>query len=670
MDRLGSVAGQQGEVMHLAHRAGLDDEARRGAQALGDQVLVHRARGEQRRNRHVLGVERAVGDDQDVEARLHRVHRLRAQRREARLDAFLAPRERVADVEFEGAELVRRVVLDRTHLRHVLEVEHGLAHLEAHRRVDVVDVEQVGLRPDEAHQRHHHLFADRVDRRVRDLREQLLEVAVERLGLVRQHRQRAVVAHRADRLLALQRHRLHQQLDVFLRVAERLLAVEQRDVDARGGRRLLAGAGGQVVELDADALDPLLVRLARGELLLELGVVDDAALLGVDQEHLAGLQAPLLEDAAFRDRQHADLRGHHHHVVVGDHVARRAQAVAVERRADAHAVGERDGRRAVPRLHHRRVVLVERAARVVHRRVLLPRLGDHHHHGVRERVAAHHQQFERVVEAGGVGLAVVDQREELVQVVTQHRRRHHALARADPVEVALDRVDLAVVRDQAVRVRQFPRREGVGREALVHQRDRRHDARIGEVRVIAADLVGEQQALVDHRARRDRRHEVLLAVLQLQRLDLVAGGLADDVQLALEGVGHHHVGAAADEDLADHRLAVLHERRHRHRTVDRHVAPAEHDLAFRAHRALEFLFAGQPRSVFARQEDHADAVLAGRRQGDALLREFLPVVARPGSAAGCRRRHRTGHPRRRRPDGPGSAGSAAPAGPARGSPVP
>ena len=66
----------------------------------------------------------------------------------------------------------------------------GWRHFEPHRRVDLVDVEQVRLRADEGHQRHHDRFADRVDRRVGHLREQLLEVVVERLVLVRQHGQR------------------------------------------------------------------------------------------------------------------------------------------------------------------------------------------------------------------------------------------------------------------------------------------------------------------------------------------------------------------------------------------------------------------------------------------------------------------------------------------------
>ena len=99
----------------------------------------------------------------------------------------------------------------------------------------------------------------------------------------------------------------------------------------------------------------------------------------------------------------------------------------------------------------------------------------------RERIAAHHEQLERVVERRGVGLAVVDQRPQLRQVLAEHRRRDRALPRADPVEVAAQRVDLAVVADEAERVRQVPRRERVGREALVDHRERGDHRLVGKV---------------------------------------------------------------------------------------------------------------------------------------------------------------------------------------------
>ena len=100
-------------------------------------------------------------------------------------------------------------------------------------RDDAFEVEQVRPRPDDRDEAHDDLFADRIDRRVRHLGEVLLEVGEQQLRLVRQRRDRRVGAHRADRFLALRRHRRHQELQVFLGVAEGLLAIEQRQIRDR-----------------------------------------------------------------------------------------------------------------------------------------------------------------------------------------------------------------------------------------------------------------------------------------------------------------------------------------------------------------------------------------------------------------------------------------------------
>ena len=152
----------------------------------------------------------------------------------------------------------------------------------------------------------------------------------------------------------------------------------------------------------------------------------------------------------------------------------------------------------------------------------------------------------------------------------------------------------------------------------MHQRQRRDGARVGQVAVVLAHLVGQQQALVDDGAATHAGHVVLAAVRQAQLLDRRAGRLADDVQLALQRVGHDDVGAAADEDLADHRLLGAHGGRHRHVAVHRHVAPAQQHLSFGAHGALHCLLTSQTRGVLLGQEDHAHAILAGRRQAHAL----------------------------------------------------
>ena len=159
----------------------------------------------------------------------------------------------------------------------------------------------------------------------------------------------------------------------------------------------------------------------------------------------------------------------------------------------------------------------------------------------------------------------------------------------------------------------------------MHERERGDGARIGQVAVVLADLVGQQQALVDDGAAAHAGHVVLAAVRELERLDGRRGRLADHVELALQRVRHDDVGAAADEDLAQHRLLGADGRRHRHLAVDRHVAPAQQHLALGLHRALQLLLAGKARGVLLGQEDHADAVLTGGRQLDALGRHLGPV---------------------------------------------
>ena len=61
-------------------------------------------------------------------------------------------------------------------------------------------------RADVADERHHHLFADGIDGRIGDLREELLEVIEQRLRLIGEAGQRRVGAHGADGLLAVVGH--------------------------------------------------------------------------------------------------------------------------------------------------------------------------------------------------------------------------------------------------------------------------------------------------------------------------------------------------------------------------------------------------------------------------------------------------------------------------------
>ena len=184
---------------------------------------------------------------------------------------------------------------------------------------------------------------------------------------------------------------------------------------------------------------------------LDLLVVDDPPLRGVHQEDAAGMQALLDQDVLRRDVQHPHLGGHDDQAVLGHVVAGRPQPVAVEHGPDHAAVGERDGRGAIPRLHQRGVVLVERPPLGAHRFVVLPRLGNHHEDRVRQRAAVHDEELEHVVEGGRVAQPLARHRQHLAQVLPQGLRAAQRLAGAHPVDVAAQRVDLAVVRHVPVR---------------------------------------------------------------------------------------------------------------------------------------------------------------------------------------------------------------------------
>ena len=190
-------------------------------------------------------------------------------------------------------------VLDVPNPLQVLIGQNRLRGLQAPVVAGLVDPQEVRPRPDHADQRHHQLFADRVDRRIGDLREVLLEIGREMLGTARKHRRRIIRTHRADGLLTREDHRAQQELDVFLGVAEGLLRIQQGGIVGGHG----SDTGRQLVEPDLRLLQPFTVGLGLGELGLDLGIVDDAALLQIDQEHLAGLQTPFLDDALLGNIQ-------------------------------------------------------------------------------------------------------------------------------------------------------------------------------------------------------------------------------------------------------------------------------------------------------------------------------------------------------------------------------
>ena len=66
VDGLGAVPGQGGKMVDFPWLCGFNHKPNRRAQTLADQVVVHRSRRQQGRDRYAGGAELAVRQDDDV----------------------------------------------------------------------------------------------------------------------------------------------------------------------------------------------------------------------------------------------------------------------------------------------------------------------------------------------------------------------------------------------------------------------------------------------------------------------------------------------------------------------------------------------------------------------------------------------------------------------------
>ena len=261
-----------------------------------------------------------------------------------------------------------------------------------------------------------------------------------------------------------------------------------------------------------------------------------------------------------------------------------------------------------------------------------------------QRPAAQDQQLQRVVEHRRVAALGVDDGEQLGQVVAEELRDEHLLARVHPVEVAADRVDLAVVEHVAERLRPRPAWKGVGAEAGMDHGERGVHRGVGQIGVELLQLLRGQHPLVNDRLVGKTGDVEVLTPRQLRPENRVLGKLADHVQLPLERQIIRDPFAAADEDLPHdgfRRLSGGAERS----IVGRHGAPAQHRLPGLANRLLQLGLTGRALPRIGRQINHADPVRArggeidagfgadGPEEGVGHLKQDARAVAGVGLAA-------------------------------------
>ena len=558
-----AVADEQRHVMHLAHVTGFDDDAHHGPVLLTHQVMVDRCGQQQRRDRREVAGGVAVGQDDETFALPDdgvdlvtdlvdaATQRLSATVHPVQAGHLCGGESRTVTVGIDVADLGQVVVGDDGERQPQLAA------------VVAVGLQHVAFGSDRGPQRRDDLFADGVQRRVGHLSEQLGEVLEQQPGALADRRDRGVGTHRPDGLGAGAGHGRQQDADLLLGVPEGLLAAQDRLPRVDHVLPL-----GEVVQVDDPLAQPLVVGELCGKVGLDLVVLEDASCGGVHQEHAARLQPALAHDALWIQVQDAGLRGQHHQALVGHPEASRPQPVAVQNRADHGAVGEGHVGGTIPRLHERGMELVERTTGGIHVRVVLPRLRDHHQHRVRQGPPTHVQQFQDLVERGRVTGAGGADREQAGHVAGDQPRGEHGLARPHPVAVAHHGVDLAVVGDQPIRMRQRPGRERVRREPGVDQTDGRGVPLVAQVGVELPELSGREHAFVGDGAARQRGEVDVGFAL---RAFAQAEHHTFEVHAATAGSGH--------EQLPEHghhtASGVTHQRR-----VDGQVAPAQHPEPF------------------------------------------------------------------------------------------
>ena len=344
-------------------------------------------------------------------------------------------------------------------------------------------------------------------------------------------------------------------------------------------------------------------------------VVDHLSLHRIHQQHLARMQSLLQADSGGIDIQNANLRGKDQGIVVQNHVAGRTQAVPVKHSAHDIPIGKQDGSRAVPGLHHGRIILVKIPFGLGHGFVVGPGLRNGDHHRQRQVHTAHHQKFQRIIQHGGIGAVRIDGRKHLIELIPQMLRLHVFLSGKHLVVISPDRVDLSVMHDETVRMRPLPAGVGVGGEAGVHDGDGGRIVRALQIREKGSQLPHQEHALI-HDGPAGQGHHV----------GVVAGLFEHpprDIQLSVKVYAFGRGGRLFHKALHD-AGHTLHRPLSQHGRVTGNLTPAEEGESFLFHDDLEHLLCLVPLQFILGKEEHADAVFPLSAQLDSQRLCHLP----------------------------------------------
>ena len=224
-------ADEAGDLVHIAGFAGLANQAGAHAFPNANQVVVHSSHGEEHRSGNPPVVDSRVRENEDACASIDRRLGIGADAFDGRFEPFFALGG-VPECRNCGGFVFAAYGLN---CRQLLVQENG--RLKAHEAGVLGRFgEHVFAPAEHCAEAHHELLADRIDRRVGDLCEELLEVGVEQAWLGGQDCERCVIPHRAHGFGAVFEHGFDDHVHFLGRIAEGDLTLgEREDVEfARG----------------------------------------------------------------------------------------------------------------------------------------------------------------------------------------------------------------------------------------------------------------------------------------------------------------------------------------------------------------------------------------------------------------------------------------------------
>ncbi len=186
-------------------------------------------------------------------------------------------------------------------------------------------IQKIALASHKTHERHHEIFAVRIDRRIGHLRKKLPEIIIKKLRTVRENGKSRVIPHRSYGFLGIFHHGKKDHFFILKRVAENTLAKRQSFlVDLYGTRDLK-----QPLKFDPVLFKPAAIRPVPRNAGFDLVVLDHPVGSRIHQKHFPWREHPLFENVRRIQVKNTHLGGHDHQTTFCNDIPRRPETVPV-----------------------------------------------------------------------------------------------------------------------------------------------------------------------------------------------------------------------------------------------------------------------------------------------------------------------------------------------------